>query len=106
MRQDSLEFLNEHALRQLVEKYCRFITFPIYMKVESSTEESTEEEGEELESKTQVKNVVVNDQKPTWLKNPSEVKEDEYKALFLSLSPYSKVCCIPFQAIAYRSNDN
>jgi len=90
MRQDSLEFLNEHALRQLVEKYCRFITFPIYMKVESSTEESTEEEGEELESKTQVKNVVVNDQKPTWLKNPSEVKEDEYKALFLSLSPYSK----------------
>ncbi|EME27643.1 Heat shock-like 85 kDa protein [Galdieria sulphuraria] len=100
VRQDSTEFLSEHALRQLVDKYCRFITFPIYMKVESSVsdEETLEEEEEEeatLDSsqpktKTQVKNVQLNEQKPTWLKDPSEVKEDEYKALFLSLSPYSK----------------
>ncbi|GJQ14928.1 hypothetical protein GpartN1_g6719.t1 [Galdieria partita] len=98
VRQDSTEFLNEHALRQLVDKYCRFITFPIYMKVESnvSDEEDSMEEDEEIldssysKSKTQIKNVVLNEQKPTWLRDPSEVKEDEYKALFLSLSPYSK----------------
>lgn len=103
LKEDSSEFLNEQALRQLVDKYCRFITFPIYMKVESTTEDSMEEEEEaelvssDKKAKTEVKNIILNEQKPTWLKDPSEVKEDEYKELFLSLSPYSKVRNFSFQ---------
>eukprot|EP00871_Galdieria_phlegrea_P003368 jgi/Galph1/4031/GphlegSOOS_G2663.1 len=98
MKDDSLEFLDEYTLRQLAEKYCRFITFPIYLKVESLPEkedsdqelEDTEGDASNVSIEKVQKNIMLNEQQPTWLKDPSEVKEEEYRALFSSLSMYSK----------------
>lgn len=64
---DSEEFLDEHRLRGILEKYGKFLPIEI-----------------EFEDK------VINNPSPIWTKNPSELTDENYLAFYKELYPFSE----------------
>ncbi|MGE0174789.1 MAG: molecular chaperone HtpG [Oligoflexales bacterium] len=64
---DSKEMLEPGTIRQILQKYCAFIRYPIYL-------------GESQ----------VNDTKPLWTQNPSSLKDEDYKQFFSKLFPFAR----------------
>jgi len=59
------EFLEENRVRSVIQKYCNFLPFSIKLNGN-----------------------VVNEKEPLWLKNPREVKDEEYKNFYQKLFPF------------------
>jgi molecular chaperone HtpG len=64
---DSEEFLDEHRLRGILEKYGKFLPIEI-----------------EFEEK------VINNPNPIWTKNPSDLTDEDYLAFYKELYPFSE----------------
>ncbi len=85
---ESAEFLEKNRIEELLNKYCRFLPIPI--KFGTKTESTFEGEGEEKEEiKTEVDNII-NNPNPAWKKSPRSLKEEDYKAFYEELYPFSQ----------------
>ena len=85
---DSKEFLEKSRIQGLLDKYCKFLPYEI--RFGTKTEYSSEGEGEDQKSvETEVDNIV-NNTKPAWKKKPSKLKDEDYKAFYNELYPYSQ----------------
>ncbi|MBR4768267.1 MAG: molecular chaperone HtpG [Lachnospiraceae bacterium] len=76
MADDCHEFANEYRIRNVLDKYCAFMPYEIYL-VNEDAKPAPPKEGEEPKKETPV-----NDTTPLWTKHPNEVKEEEYKAFY------------------------
>ena len=83
---DSEEFLEEHRIRGLLTKYCKFLPVPIVFGTEKETVKEKDEQGEEKDV-TIEKPRVINNTKPAWTQKPSELKTDDYNAFYRELYP-------------------
>lgn len=98
--EEEKEFLDAYRVRQVLERYCGYMSVPIYLEDLSKAEEAPEhdhEEGcecdeckephvhgtEEEEKKEAEK--PINDIHPLWLKNPKDCTEEEYKETYRKL---------------------
>lgn len=70
---DEAEFLDEHRVRAMLDKYCSFMPVEIYLNVEK---EENAEKSEDAEEKP------INDIHPLWQKNPSECTDEEYDEFY------------------------
>lgn len=61
---DSEEYLDEHHLQQILQKYCRFLPYPITLN-----------------------GTRINEQEPLWLKNSSDCTEQDYLDFYHTLYP-------------------
>jgi molecular chaperone HtpG len=89
--EDSIEFLEEHRITELLTKYNKFMPIPIKFgtRKEFVKNESTEElkEGEEAkETEIEVDNIV-NNPNPAWTKQPTELTDADYKSFYRELYP-------------------
>ncbi len=85
---DSMEYLEESKIEGLLNKYCKFL--PIHIQFGTKTESTFEGDGDDkVETKTEVPNII-NNPNPLWKKKPSEITEEEYKAFYNELHPYSQ----------------
>ncbi len=85
--EDASEFLEEGRIETLLRKYCKFL--PIEIKFGTKTETSYEGEGDDRkEIKTEVDNII-NNPSPAWKKSPRSLKEEDYKAFYNELYPFS-----------------
>ena len=105
LSEDCLEFCNEYKAREVIEKYCSFMPYEIYLSKEN--EEGTEtikasekldsdvvieevhpekKEGEdkepELEYKVRRRPQLLNDTHPLWAKTPKDCTDEEYKEFY------------------------
>src|SRR4051794_27139828 len=64
LKEESKQFLDPHRLRTIVKKYSDFVEHPIVLVTENEDKTAAEE--------------TINARKAIWLRNKSEVKEDEY----------------------------
>ena len=93
LSEDSVEFSNEYRVKEVLDKYCAFMPYPIYFenteaKAEDKSPSPASDEapspasggGQEAGAPKPV-----NDVNPLWLKNPSECKEEEYKEFYKKL---------------------
>lgn len=84
---DSKEFLAKDRIQGILDKYCKFLPFPI--RFETKTESNWEGEGKDRkEIKTEVDNLI-NEKEPIWKKNPNELKDEDYKDFYRYLYPYA-----------------
>jgi len=84
MSEDSLEFLDEFKAREILNKYCGFMPYEIYLTDASKKEESGKDsgkEGNENEAKKEEPKPI-NDTNPLWLKNPKDCTDEEYKEFY------------------------
>lgn len=88
INKESKEFLEESRIEGLLKKYCKFL--PVEIQFGTRTESSWEGEGEDRkEVKTEVDNIV-NNPNPLWKKKPTEITDEEYKAFYNELYPFSQ----------------
>jgi len=84
---DSEEYLEDARIQALLDKYCKFL--PVEIKFGIKTESTWEGEGDDKkEIKTEVDNIV-NNPHPIWKKKPSDLTDDDYRAFYQELHPYS-----------------
>ncbi|WP_298710025.1 molecular chaperone HtpG [Chitinophaga sp.] len=67
INEESEEFLDEHRIRTILEKFCRFLPVPIQFQ------------GEQINNTT-----------PAWVKKPSELTADDYQAFYKELYPFAE----------------
>lgn len=82
---DSTEFLEEHRIKELLTKYNKFMPIPIKF----GTRTETEKIGEGDDAKEEHKEVdnIINNPSPAWTKQPSELKDEDYKSFYHELYP-------------------
>lgn len=65
--EDSLEFLEEHRISSILEKFCRFLPVPIFY-------------GDKQ----------INNTNPAWTKKPSELTKEDYENFYKELYPFNE----------------
>lgn len=85
--EDSKEFLKKARIEELLQKYCKFLPFPI--RFGQKMESTWEGEGEDRkEIKTEVDNII-NHKEPLWKKAPNDLTDEDYQDFYRHLYPYS-----------------
>ena len=77
---DCADFLEESKIRELLNKYCKFLSVPIQFgtkNVEEIIEGENDEDGKP-KTKTVEKPWIINDVAPLWKKSPSSIEDKEY----------------------------
>ena len=82
---DSKDYLEESKITELLNKYNKFMPFPIKFGTKEETI-NKDEKGEKSETKT-VDNII-NNTNPAWTKTPSDLKDDDYKNFYKELYPF------------------
>jgi len=87
---DSEEFLDEHRLKGILTKYCKFL--PVEIKF--GTKEEQVEDGKDKEDKPKFKSVtvdnIINQTKPLWTKSPADLKDEDYISFYKELYPFAE----------------
>jgi len=81
------EFLENHRIQQLLDKYCKFL--PVEIKFGTRTETVTEGEGDDAEEKQVEVDNIINNPDPAWRKQPADLSDEDYKAFYNELYPFS-----------------
>ncbi len=79
------EYLEDFKIEELLKKYCKFL--PIEIKFGTNTNK-VKEEGSEKETEV-VSDNIINNPVPAWVKKPTELKDEDYKAFYRELYPNS-----------------
>ena len=86
---DAAEFLEEGRIRELLNKYCKFLPIPIQFgtrKVNEPIEGETDKDGKP-KTKEVEKPWIINDVAPLWKKAPADIKDEEYNDFYHTLYP-------------------
>lgn len=87
---DSEEYLEEHRIQEILDKYAKFLPVP----VQFGTKKETVPDGEDAEGKTKYKEVefdnIINNTQPIWIKAPGELTDEDYLEFYRELYPYSE----------------
>ena len=86
---DAAEFLEEGRIRELLNKYCKFLPIPIQLgtrKVQEEIEGETDKDGKP-KTKEVEKPWIINDVAPLWKKAPTDIKDEEYNDFYHMLYP-------------------
>ena len=86
---DSAEFLEEGRIRELLNKYCKFLPIPIQFGTRKTQEEIEGETDEDGKPKTKEveKPWIINDVAPLWKKAPTDITDEEYNDFYHVLYP-------------------
>lgn len=85
--EDSTEFLEEGRIRELLNKYNKFMPIPIKFGSRTQTLPKPEGASEEEEAPTREVDDIVNNTNPAWTKVPTDLKDEDYKAFYRELYP-------------------
>lgn len=80
--EESKEFAEERRIKELLNKYCRFLPIEIEFGKQKDWKE-----GKEVETD---KPNIINDTKPLWTQTPSDLKDEDYKEFYNKLYPMSE----------------
>lgn len=90
--EDSLEFLEDYKIRELLNKYNKFMPIPIKFgtrkeKIEQKKGESVaEEDKDNIYTEIEVDNII-NNPNPAWTKQPVDLTDEDYKNFYRELYP-------------------
>ena len=76
---ESAEFLEESRIRDMLEKYCKFLPVPIVFGKKKEWKDGKEQETAE--------DNIINNTNPAWKKKPADLKDEDYKKFYRELYP-------------------
>ena len=82
---DSKDYLEESKITELLNKYNKFMPFPIKFGTKEETVNKDEKEGK---SETKTIDNIINNTNPAWTKTPSDLKDEDYKNFYKELYPF------------------
>ncbi len=85
--EDSLEFLEEAKIRELLNRYNKFMPIPIKFGTKTETLPLPEGATEDAKPETIEVDNIINNPNPAWTKQPAELNEEDYKKFYHELYP-------------------
>ncbi|PWA03990.1 molecular chaperone HtpG [Flavobacterium psychrotolerans] len=85
--EDSLEFLEEYKIKELLNKYNKFMPIPIKFGTKKQTLPLAEDAPENVKAEEIEVDNIINNPNPAWTKQPSELSEEDYKTFYHELYP-------------------
>lgn len=85
--EDSKEFLEEFKIRELLNKYNKFMPIPIQFGTRTETLPLPEDAAEDAKPETIEVEDIINNPNPAWTKNPSELTKEDYLDFYRELYP-------------------
>ena len=90
INEESEEFLEDHRIQQILDRYAKFLPIPIQF----GTKSQSVEDGEDNEGKKKYKQIdvpnIINTTQPIWTKAPSELKDEDYISFYRELYPLTE----------------
>ena len=83
--EDSLEFLEENKIAELLAKYNKFMPVPIKFGTRKETVKVGE--GDDAKDETIEVDNIINNPNPAWTKQPTELEDADYKNFYRELYP-------------------
>ena len=84
---DSVEFLEEFKIRELLTKYNKFMPIPIKFGTKKEALPKPEDAPEDYKTEYVDVDNIINNPNPAWTKQPSDLSEDDYKNFYRELYP-------------------
>ena len=85
--EDSLEFLEDARINELLVKYNKFMPIPIKFGMRTETLPKPEGAKEEDAAPTEEVDNIINNPSPAWTKQPADLNPDDYKSFYRELYP-------------------
>lgn len=85
--EDSVEFLEESRIRELLQKYNKFMPIPIKFGTKQQALPRPDDAPEDYKTEYETVDNIINNPNPAWTKQPSELTADDYKAFYHELYP-------------------
>jgi len=85
--EDSLEFLEEYKIKELLNRYNKFMPIPIKFGTKTETLPKPEDAPEDYKPETIEVNNIINNPNPAWTKQPTELSDEDYKKFYHELYP-------------------
>jgi molecular chaperone HtpG len=85
--EDSLEFLEESKIRELLTKYNKFMPIPIKFGTKQEALPKPEDAPEDYKTEYQEVDNIINNPNPAWTKQPVDLTDEEYKKFYHELYP-------------------
>jgi molecular chaperone HtpG len=79
INEDSKEFLEDHRIKQLLEKYCKFLPVQVQFGKEKEWKDGNYVDTD--------KDLIINDTNPAWTKKPADLKPEDYTEFYQKLYP-------------------
>lgn len=84
---DSVEFLEEFKIRELLTKYNKFMPIPIKFGTKKEALPKPEDAPEDYKTEYVDVDNIINNPNPAWTKQPSDLSEEDYKNFYRELYP-------------------
>ena len=85
--EDSLEFLEEFKIRELLTKYNKFMPVPIKFGTKQEALPKPEDAPEDYKTEYQEVDNIINNPNPAWTKQPVDLSDEDYKKFYHELYP-------------------
>ncbi|ALM50801.1 molecular chaperone Hsp90 [Flavobacterium psychrophilum] len=85
--EDSLDFLEESKIGELLRKYNKFMPVPIKFGTRTETLPKPEDAPEDYVNETVEVDNIINNPNPAWTKQPADLNEEDYKTFYHELYP-------------------
>lgn len=84
---DEKEFLEDAKIRELLVKYNKFMPIPIKFGTKTETLPKPKDAKEDDPAPTKEVDNIINNPNPAWTKQPTDLKEEDYKNFYRELYP-------------------
>jgi molecular chaperone HtpG len=85
--EDSLEFLEDYKIRELLTKYNKFMPIPIKFGTKQEALPTPEDAPEDYKTEYQEVDNIINNPNPAWTKQPVDLTDEDYKKFYHELYP-------------------
>ena len=85
--EDSKEFLEENRIKELLNKYNKFMPIPIKFGTKEETLPLPEDAEEDATPEKVTVDNIINNPSPAWTKQPTELKDEDYSSFYRELYP-------------------
>ncbi|MDD5152186.1 MAG: molecular chaperone HtpG [Flavobacterium sp.] len=85
--EDSLEFLEDSKIKELLNRYNKFMPIPIKFGTKTETLPKPEDAPEDYVNETIEIDNFINNPNPAWTKQPTELTDEDYKKFYHELYP-------------------
>ncbi|WP_396190980.1 molecular chaperone HtpG [Flavobacterium sp.] len=85
--EDSLEFLEDYKIRELLTKYNKFMPIPIKFGTRKESLPLAEDAAEDAKPEQVEVDNIINNPTPAWTKQPTDLSDEDYKSFYRELYP-------------------
>jgi molecular chaperone HtpG len=85
--EDSLEFLEDYKIRELLTKYNKFMPIPIKFGTRKESLPLAEDAAEDAKPEEVEVDNIINNPTPAWTKQPTDLSDEDYKNFYRELYP-------------------